>query len=147
MVTWKLRDKKESGKNRSGQQEQGGNSTTDQLIQTLLINTINDHKRQPSQQPAPTSSPLRTRQDLQKVLTEFFTWLHTRPSWKFAAQTELLESIEYKVVEDGWDIDRLKRIRKQDWQDYGFGIGTLERIKDEISSFKRLRPCSSSSSN
>jgi hypothetical protein len=45
------------------------------------------------------------------------------------AQTELLESIEYKVVEDGWDIDRLKHIKKQDWQDYGFGIGTLNGLK------------------
>jgi hypothetical protein len=29
LLTWKLRDKKESGKNVSGQQEQGRNSTTD----------------------------------------------------------------------------------------------------------------------
>jgi hypothetical protein len=129
LVTWKLRDKKVSGKNMSGQQEQDGNSTTDQLIQTLLINTINDHKRQPPQQAVPTWSSLCTRQDPQKVLTEFFTWLHTRPSWKFTAQIELLESIEYKVVEDGWDIDRLKHIKKQDWQDYGFGIGTEVTVK------------------
>jgi hypothetical protein len=59
---------------------------------------------------------------------EFFSWLWSRPCWKSEQQIDLLEAIENKVIEGGWDLDRLKRIKKQDWQDYGFGIGTFVRV-------------------
>jgi hypothetical protein len=147
LVSYKLREKKQAEKGVPSQQGQGGSSTTDQLLQALILQQIGNRTSGQIQQNHLTSSPLRTSKDPIQVLNEFFTWLRSRPSWKSEQQTELLESIENKVIEDGWDIDRLRRIRKQDWQDYGFGIGTLERIRDEISSFKRLRPCSSSSSN
>ena len=147
LVTWKLREKRKPEKGVSNHQEQGGNSATDQLLQALILQQLSYQTSQQSKQNHPTSSPLRTAKDPIEVLTEFFTWIRSRPSWKSVQQKELLDMIEGKVIEDGWDIERLKRIRKQDWQDYGFGIGTLERIRDEISSFKRQRPCSSSSSN
>jgi hypothetical protein len=147
---WKYREKKQPEKNLPSTTQSGSSSTTDQLIQTLLLREINQqssHQLQhQSQHGTLNSSPLRTSKDPMEVLTEFFNFVRSRPGWKSERQIELLETIESRILEDGWDIDRLKRIRKADWTSYGFGIGTLERIKDEISFFKRQRPSSSSSS-
>jgi hypothetical protein len=95
----------------------------------------------------PNSSPLHTSKDPIEVLAAFPNFARSQSSWKSEQQLELLETIETRIIEDGWDIDQLKRIKKADWIEYDYGISTLERIEDEISSFKRQRPSSSSSTS
>ena len=40
-------------------------------------------------------------------------------------------------VEDDWDIDNLQKITDERWEGYGFKIGTLECLCQQIHPFKQ----------
>jgi len=90
-------------------------------------------------------SPIRSETDPIELLSQFFEWLPTEPEFSSEKQRAILEPIKDKLVEQEWNIDRLKSQKPGEgmtldlWEDYGFKTGTLVRIRSLISKFKQLR--------
>ncbi|KAF2839857.1 hypothetical protein M501DRAFT_1057181 [Patellaria atrata CBS 101060] len=102
-------------------------------------------KTQLSHAPPPNSSPLSADTDPVELLAEFFECLKLQPGFNTQQQVNILEETKVKMVEEQWSLDSLKP-RKPDegisqitWEEYGFKIGLLVRIRAKISDFKRLR--------
>jgi hypothetical protein len=97
------------------------------------------------------SSPVRSNSSPEEVLQEFFDW-YTR---QYAPrQVEYIQDIYNRLVIEDWALDHLRAPGKggserldKSWTGYGFREGTLEKIRERISEFKKQRGDSSGSSS
>ena len=93
-------------------------------------------------EPPTRSSPVRSETDHCEILSQFFDWLMAQPSHSNERQRQILESIRHTLVEEDWDIDKIRSSKDMTieiWKDYGFPISTLPRIREKIGEFKRQK--------
>jgi hypothetical protein len=125
------------------------------LIQLFTVRELHSMKRLDQQQqqhtqlpslsgiePSIQSSPVQSETDHCEILSQFFNWLMAQPNHSFERQRQILEPIRQTLMEDDWDIDRIrspKDMTIEIWKDYGFPIGTLPRIREKIREFKQQR--------
>ncbi|KAF2841094.1 hypothetical protein M501DRAFT_1013911 [Patellaria atrata CBS 101060] len=138
--------------------DSGASSQINQLLQVLLVSQIRQmappeapppvplfppQKTQLSPAPPPNSSPISSDTDPVELLAEFFEWLKLQPGFNTQQQVNILEETKVKMVEEQWSLDSLKLGKPDEgisqiiWEEYGFKIGLLVRIRAKISDFKR----------
>jgi hypothetical protein len=155
LVSWKERDR--SKKNVVTAQTNppaGTSSTTEQLLQTILVRELLRHPETPRRprQPPPTlqSSPLTSSKEPGEIIADFIDWLKPRPTWNSPQQHKDLEDIKRKFANKSWTLDAIKdstMMTDTRWEAFGLDIGLLVRLRPEISKYKQERKPSSSSSS
>jgi hypothetical protein len=96
------------------------------------------------------SSPVRSNSSPEEVLQEFFDWYTRQYAPK---QVEYMQDICKRLVTEDWALDHLRTPKKggserldKSWNSYGFREGTLEKLREKISDFKKQRGDSGGSS-
>ena len=137
------------------EKEDSTTSHLEKLTSVILVKELKSIGQNPylPQYPPPysnvkapqNSSPVQSKTDPVKLLSQFFKWLANQPKFNSKRQRAILEPIKDKLVEEEWNINLLKSqklgkgITSEQWETYSFKIGTLYRIRPLISKFKQLR--------
>jgi hypothetical protein len=129
----------------------------EQILKISMVNMMNQQtpRQSPTGSPSTTSvvplvapsSPIRSSIDPEEVLHQFFEWYieHHAPQ-----QRTTMEAICTRLIEEDWTLDSLRTeakggaITQSLWQGFGFRSGTLVKIQEKISAFKRYRGSASS---